>query len=167
MIDENVLTDLEAKFCLLYVNGSHSGNAKRCYQDVFNEFDDAVAKAEARRLLARDVVKKRIKELSNVELYSAESLRPHITETLVSIMDECAKETYEDKNGIVQQPAAMRAVAVHAAKTLNDMYGIKEDIAHNINLNGGDGENGSGVIVNIVVPEKRNKSEEEGFLNEG
>lgn len=164
MIDENILTDQEAKFCLLYVNGSHSGNAKRCYQDVFNEFDDAIAKAEARKLLSREVVKKRIKELSNVELYSAESLRPHITETLVSIMDECAKDTYEDKNGLMQQPAAMRAVAVHAAKTLNDMYGIKEDIAHNINLNG-DGEGGSGVVVNIVVPEKRN-NREGGLLDE-
>lgn len=164
MINENILTDQEAKFCLLYVNGSHSGNAKRCYQDVFNEFDDATAKAEARKLLSREVVKKRIKELSNVELYTAESLRPHITETLVSIMDECAKDTYEDKNGLVQQPAAMRAVAVHAAKTLNDMYGIKEDIAHNINLNS-EGDVGSGVVVNIVVPKKRETNEED-LLNE-
>lgn len=164
MISENILTDQEAKFCLLYVNGSHSGNAKRCYQDVFNEFDDAIAKAEARKLLSREVVKKRIKELSNVELYTAESLRPHITETLVSIMDECAKDTYEDKNGLVQQPAAMRAVAVHAAKTLNDMYGIKEDIAHNINLNS-EGDVGSGVVVNIVVPKKRETNEED-LLNE-
>lgn len=164
MINENILTDQEAKFCLLYVNGSHSGNAKRCYQDVFNEFDDATAKAEARKLLSREVVKKRIKELSNVELYTAESLRPHITETLVSIMDECAKDTYEDKNGLAQQPAAMRAVAVHAAKTLNDMYGIKEDIANNINLNS-NGDVGSGVVVNIVVPKKRETNEED-LLNE-
>lgn len=164
MINENILTDQEAKFCLLYVNGSHSGNAKRCYQDVFNEFDDAIAKAEARKLLSREVVKKRIKELSNVELYTAESLRPHITETLVSIMDECAKDTYEDKNGLAQQPAAMRVVAVHAAKTLNDMYGIKEDIAHNINLNS-NGDVGSGVVVNIIVPKKRETNEED-LLNE-
>lgn len=159
------MTDDEAKFCLLYVNGSHSGNAMKCYQDAFNEYDETTAKTKARELLARDVVKERIKQLRAIELYSAESLRPHITETLVKIMDECASSEYTDKDGNPVQPAAMRAVSVHSAKVLNDMYGIKEDIAHNINLNS-DGVSGN-VVFNVIAPEKRDNSKEEEALNEG
>lgn len=166
MIDEKILTDEEAKFCLLYINGTYNGNAKRCYQEVFNELDETTAKANARMLLAKDVVKERIKKLRSVELYSAESLRPHITETLVKIMDECASSEYTDKDGNPIQPAAMRAVSVHSAKVLNDMYGIKEDIAHNINLNSENGVAGN-VIFNVIAPEKRDKSKEEEALNEG
>lgn len=165
MIDEKILTDDEAKFCLLYVNGNNSGNARRCYQDVFNELDETTANANARILLGKDAVKKRIKKLRSVELYSAESLRPHITETLVKIMDECASSEYTDKDGNPIQPAAMRAVSVHSAKVLNDMYGIKEDIAHNINLSSEGGVAGN-VIFNVIAPDKRDKRKEEDMLNE-
>lgn len=157
---DNFLTDEEAKFCLLFVNGTDAGNARKCYMDVFNENDEAVAQYNARKILAKEVVKERIKELRNVELYTAESLRPRITETLLGIMGECANSEYTDKNGNLIQPAAMRAVSVHAAKTLNEMYGIKEDIAHKVAVEVG-GESGGGVTFNVVMPQPRDQKEED------
>jgi len=48
-------------------------------------------------------------------------------------------------------------VAVNAGKVLNDMYGIKEDIAHKIQLEGADG---SGITFNVIVPEKKKNEDE-------
>lgn len=160
---DNILTDKEAQFCLLYVNGENSGNARRCYQEVFNEADKAKAMFEAKKLLTKESVKERLKELSNVEIYSASTLKQHITDTLVGVMDECSSSQYTDKDGNPLQPAPMRAVAVHAAKTLNDMYGIKEDIAHSVDVKIG-GENGNGVTFIVNTPQPRDKSEEEKIM---
>ena len=160
---DNILSDKEAKFCLLYVNGKNSGDARKCYQDVFCESDETRAMYEAKKLIAKDCVKERLKELNNVEVFSASTLKHRITETLIGIMDECSKSEYTDKDGNLVQPAAMRAVSVHAAKTLNDMYGIKEDIAHSVNVNVG-GENGNGVTFIVNAPQPRDKSEEEKIV---
>lgn len=160
---DNILTDKEAKFCLLFVNGRNSGDARKCYQDVFCESDDAKALYEAKKLLSKECVKERLKELDSVETFSAATLKHRITETLVGIMDECSKSEYTDKDGNPVQPAAMRAVSVHAAKTLNDMYGIKEDIAHSVNVKVGD-ENGNGVTFIVNAPQPRDKSEEEKIV---
>ena len=64
-MDENRLTDDEAKFCLLFVNGSDkvAGNARKCYQAIYPEVDDAVAQMKAREILAKESAKERIKEL--------------------------------------------------------------------------------------------------------
>lgn len=163
-MDEYKLTDEEARFCLLFVNGSDkiAGNARRCYQAIYPETDDAEAQMKAREILAKEVAKERIKELRNVELYSADSLRPMLTEKLMKIADECSESVYVNKAGNEIQPAGMRSVAVSAIKTLADMYGIKEDVAHHISI-GGD-ENGGDVVFNVIVPEKRDKKEEEGIV---
>ena len=47
-------------------------------------------------------------------------------------------------------PAALRSVAVNAISKLTDMYGIKEDIAHKVMLEGADGD---GITFNLIVPE--------------
>lgn len=162
---ENTLTDEQAKFCLLYVNANppYLGDAKACYKLVYGDSgDDFEAGYEARKLLGMDAVKKRIEELRRVELYNSASLRPHITETLIGIMDECATAQYEDKDGNPLSPASLRAVSVQSAKTLADMYGIKEDVAHKISIDGGDG--GSGVTFNVIMPEKRDTKEEEELI---
>ena len=138
-MDENRLTDDEAKFCLLFVNGSDkvAGNARKCYQAIYPEVDDAVAQMKAREILAKESAKERIKELRSVELYSADSLRPALTEKLMKIADECSDSLYiSTKTGLPANPAAMRSVAVSAIKTLSDMYGIKEDVAHHISIGG-------------------------------
>ena len=123
-MDENRLTDDEAKFCLLFVNGSDkvAGNARKCYQAIYPEVDDAVAQMKAREILAKESAKERIKELRRVELYSADSLRPALTEKLMKIADECSDSLYiSTKTGLPANPAAMRSVAVSAIKTLSDM----------------------------------------------
>ena len=164
-MDENRLTDDEAKFCLLFVNGSDkvAGNARKCYQAIYPEVDDAVAQLKAREILAKESTKETIKELRSVELYSADSLRPALTEKLMKIADECSDSLYiSTKTGLPANPAAMRSVAVSAIKTLSDMYGIKEDVAHHISIGGDD--NGGDVIFNVIMPEKRDKKDEEGIV---
>ena len=153
-MDENRLTDDEAKFCLLFVNGSDkvAGNARKCYQAIYPEVDDAVAQMKAREILAKESAKERIKEL-----------RPALTEKLMKIADECSDSLYiNTKTGLPANPAAMRSVAVSAIKTLSDMYGIKEDVAHHISIGGDD--NGGDVIFNVIMPEKRDKKDEEGIV---
>lgn len=162
-MDEYNITDQEARFCLLYVNGSDkiAGNARKCYQAVFPEVaDDAEALTNARKILAKQGVKERIKELRNVEIYSADSLRPMLTEKLLNIADECSSESYVNpKTGELMQPAAMRSVAVSAIKTIADIYGIKEDVAHHISIGGEN--NGGNVVFNVIMPEERDKKEED------
>ena len=161
-MDEYKITDEEAKFCLLFVNGSDkiAGNARKCYHAVYPEVDDAEALTKAREILAKEGVKKRIKELRSVETFSAESLRPVLTEKLLRIIDECSTENYVNpKTGTLQQPAGMRSVAVSGIKTLADIYGIKEDVAHHISIGGDD--NGGDVVFNVIVPEKPEKKGEE------
>ena len=72
-------------------------------------------------------------------------------------MDECAIIKVKDRYGKDIPAASMRAVSVNAAKELNSMYGIKEDIAHKISI---DGTEGSGITFNINVPTP-NKEEED------
>ena len=55
-----------------------------------------------------------------------------------------------DRWGNTQSPAALRSVAVNAISKLTDMYGIKEDIAHKVMLEGADGD---GITFNLIVPE--------------
>ena len=78
----------------------------------------------------------------------------------MKIADECSDSVYvSSKTGLPVSPAAMRSVAVSAIKTLSDMYGIKEDVAHHISIGGDD--NGGDVVFNVIVPEKREKKGEE------
>lgn len=149
----DILTDLEAKFCLLYVDAPAPlcGDARECYKRVFNETDGAKAMSEAKKLLKKDAVQQRIKELDDYNVYNAASLRPKITETLVKIMDEMSDCQYCDKDENPLSPAAARSVAVSAAKELNSMYGVKEDIVHKVQL---EGKDGAGITFNLVVPDK-------------
>ena len=53
MSNTPILTDDEAKFCLLFVNASAPlcGNVRECYKKVFNETDDAKALSEGKKLM--------------------------------------------------------------------------------------------------------------------
>ena len=158
------LTDEQAKFCLLYVNSPapYMGDAVACYELVWGKgktpFEHAENKRKANELLRDPEVKDRIDELETVNMYNAASLRPRITETLLNIMGEMSVSKYYDKEGTPLSPAAARSVAVNAAKTLNDMYGIKEDILHKVQL---EGKEGSGITFNVVMPDKRKNLEDE------
>lgn len=89
---------------------------------------------------------------------NASTLRPRLTQTLLKIADECSEANFEDKFGVPLSPAALRSVAVNAIKTLTDMYGIKEDIAHKVML---EGAGGDGITFNLIAPQPAPKPDDE------
>lgn len=160
------LTDLEQKFCLIYTNGPapYNGNEVRCYNLIFNDSaesphdrDEIEVSLKAHEFMAREDVSAFIDKLNALSIVNATTLRPRLTQTLLKIMDECSTAQYEDKWGTKLSPAALRAVAVNAADKLTQMYGIKEDIAHKISLEGTDGE---GITFNLIAPQP-SKAEDE------
>ena len=162
---QNILTDDEANFCLLYVDAPAplAGNATECYIKVFGVDGDGDALSrskaayQAKKLLEKEFVKKRIEELERVNLYDSATLKQRITTTMLKIMDECADSEYSDRYKTKLSPAALRSVAVSAAKMVADINGIKEDTVQKILLGS---EDGNGITFNLVVPEKKNHSEE-------
>lgn len=160
-----VLTDDEANFCLLYVNAPAplAGNAVECYVKVFGCENDVMGKAhasfEARKLLAKDAVKKRIEELETVNLYDTLTLKQRITTTMLKIMDECSDETkvYKNRFREILSPAPFRSVAISAAKLLAEVNGVKEESVQKIQI-GSDGNDG--ITFNLIVPNKTEKEEQ-------
>lgn len=172
-MDKRKLTDLEEKFCLVYACGPspYNGNAKKTYALVFkgstgmlynpdkadqearDEVDAALA---VRELMLRDDIKDRIDQIQSENLVNATTLRPRLTETLLKIADECSTLQCVDKFGTLLSPAALRSVAVNAISKLTDMYGIKEDIAHKVMLEGADGD---GITFNLIMPEQNKENE--------
>lgn len=164
---KTTLNETEQKFCLLYACGPapYNGNDVRCYQLVFNDSTESpVGKQEieialkAHEFMERDDVKAYLDKLNALSIVNAATLRPRLTQTLLKIMDECSVAQFEDKWGTALSPAALRAVAVNAADKLTQMYGIKEDIAHKISLEGADGE---GITFNLIAPQPAPKPEDE------
>jgi hypothetical protein len=158
------LTEQEEKFCLMFVNGlaHYCGNAGKCYHAVFEKpngkrKEDENSSFLGMKLAHKENVKERIDELNEFNAMTAGAIRPRVTSTLLKIMDECSTDVYEDQAGNPLSPAALRSVAVNAGKVLNDMYGIKEDIAHKIQIEGADG---SGITFNVIVPEKKKNEDE-------
>lgn len=165
---DKVLNDNEEKFCLIYASGPapYRGNAQKCYGLVFKgksgkygdyEPESVEIALAARELMMRDDIKIRIDELSSLEIVNASTLRPRLTEALLKIVDECSTLVCVDKFDRKVSPAALRAVAVNAVSKLTEMYGIKEDIAHKIAIEGGDG---GGITFNVIVPEKKAPGED-------
>ena len=160
------LNDKEKKYCLIYTNGPapYNGNAIRCWNLVFNEDtrapfgqDEIEISLRANEFMEREDVKKYIESLNAASVINSETLRPRITQTLLKVMDECSTAVYEDRWGVKISPAALRSVAVNAASKLTDMYGIKEDIAHKISIDGGDG---NGITFNLITPQPTKKEDE-------
>lgn len=165
-MEKTKLSDKEQKFCLIYTNGPapYNGNEVRCWQLVFNGSttlprgeEEVEIALDASKFMQRDDVKEYIDSINALSIVNASTLRPRITQTLLQIMDECSTAQYEDRWGVKIQPAAMRAVAVNAASKLTDMYGIKEDIAHKIQIEGSDGD---GITFNLIAPQPTKKDDE-------
>lgn len=158
--DNTILTDEEAKFCLLYVNAPapYAGNATECYIKVFGCENDTISLAkasyEAKLLLDKESVKQRIEELEKVNLYDTATLKHRITTTMLKIMDECSDETktYKNRFGEVLSVAPFRSVAVSAAKMVAEVNGVKEDTVQKIQIGN---ENGEGITFNLIVPNKK------------
>lgn len=166
-MDKSQLTELEQKFCLIYTSGPvpYIGNEVRCYQLVFNESTEEPGgnfaievSLQAHELMAREEIKNYIESLEALNVVNAATLRPRLTQTLLKIADECATATYKDKWGMELSPAALRSVSVNAISKLADIYGIKEDVAHKVMLEGSDGE---GITFNLIAPQPAPKPEDE------
>lgn len=173
-MENSKLTPIEEKFCLVYACGPspYNGNARRTYDLVFNgktgllynpseaerdSIHEVDASLEVRKLMLRAEIKDRIDQLQSENLINATTLRPRLTETLLKIADECSTLTCEDKFGVPLSPAALRSVAVNAISKLTDMYGIKEDIAHKVML---EGAGNDGITFNLIMPESNKENEE-------
>lgn len=166
------LTDLEEKFCLVYASGPspYQGNAKKTYDLVYNgargtmvdpdvyeqEKHEVEVALQAHQLMVRDDIRDRIEQIQSETIVNASTLRPRLTETLLKIADECSTMEVTDRWGRTASPAALRSVAVNAINKLTDMYGIKEDIAHKVMLEGADGD---GVIFNLIMPNSNKDNE--------
>lgn len=162
------LNELEEKFCLVYAAGPspYNGNAKKTFDLVFNgataKYLNTDDKAEvetaisAQKLMRREDIKARIDEIQSSNIVNAATLRPRLTETLLKIADECSVMKVQDRWGTELSPAALRSVAVNAISKLTDMYGIKEDIAHKVMVEGADGD---GITFNLVVPQPNKENE--------
>lgn len=166
MEHNNKLTEKEEKFCLIYAQGPapYNGNKVRCWQLVFNNStrtptgkEEVDISLQAQELLERGDIKAYIEKINAANIINASTLRPRLTQSLLKIADECSTLRLQDRWGVEVSPAALRAVAVNAISKLTDMYGIKEDIAHKISLEGTDGE---GITFNLIAPQPT-KSEDE------
>lgn len=179
-MDNKKLTSLEEKFCMIYVCGPspYNGNAHKTFELVFrnqispirltgitpgqeeldtsNVITDVENSLSAHELMRREDIKERIKEIKEETLVNASTLAPRLTATLMKIIDECSTVQVEDRWGTVTSPAALRSVAVNAISKLMEMYGIKEDIAHKLVLEGADGD---GITFNLIVPESNKEND--------
>ena len=167
-MNENSITPNEKKFCEYYVKGSapYAGDAALCYLKIFhpekqkildkhNEDDMNEAAISSMELMSRPEIQEYIDALIASSYQKNEAIKMFVTESLKAIIREASVAQYRDRNGTLLSPAPLRSVAVNAAKTLADLYPIKA--AQQINLNGGDGNNG--VTFNIIVPKQPSDTE--------
>lgn len=173
MDTNNKLSVQDKKFCLVYVSGPapYNGNALKTYDLVFNGVvgkcaEDSDSDSEkvrrvdtslkVREFMLRPEVAAYIEKLQSETVVNAATLRPRLTETLLQIADECSSLVCEDRFGTKLSPAPLRSVAVNAISKLTDMYGIKEDIAHKVMLEGAEGD---GITFNVIMPERNRDNE--------
>ncbi len=154
------LTEQEKLFCDLYANGEapFGGNAARCYQEVFND-KTRMAKSRAMRLLAAPNVREYLQSLDELPYEEAKYMKAFLRENLTSIITECASAEYRDRKGTLLSPAALRSVAVNAAKALMELYPVKEAQVNKINIDGGNGE--GGITFNVIVPQQSEPDKKE------
>ena len=149
-MEANTLTDQEILFCELYVTGDipFTGNAVKCYQEVFNDYSNK-ARYQALKLLNRDDIKKHIEELGKLSEEDSKSIKNFLTANLKHIIEECSSANFVDRRGVPLSPAAMRSVAVSASKTLMEMYPVKEAQTTKVSI---DNKGESGVTFNVIIP---------------
>lgn len=148
------LTEDEATFCELYVNGSieYVGNAAKCYSAVFQVQDPRRTRQLGRMLLIEPRIAKYVSELEKLAVEESKGMKRYLTENLISIIGETSTAQYYDRNGTSLSPAPLRSVAVGAMKLLADMYPVKEAQISKLNIEGGDG---ASITFNVIVPDAK------------
>lgn len=157
--EETQLTELEEKFCDLYVNGGvgFAGHLGKCYTEVFGEGASKRPGVSANYLIQKPHIYAHIKTLLSSERFEMETMavKLQVTETLKAVMDETATTDYTDRFGVPLSPAPLRAVSVNAAKALMDIFPIKHKEENRLRIEGADGN----VIFNVIVPTNPPKDE--------
>lgn len=150
---ETTLTNEEQLFCELFINGAapYTGNALKCYQEVFHS-SDIKDSLKAKKLLARPDVKEYMDELDGFNAQEAAHMKKFLAANLKHIIEETSVAVYKDRRGTKLSPAPLRSVAVSATKALMDLYPVKAVHESKLSIEGG-GENG--VIFNVIVPEQK------------
>jgi len=144
------------EFCQLYVNGGpgYSGKAGKCYNKAMGTQLKSKASEYGSRLLKKQHIIDKIKELTEENEISIIGRKLMIEENLIKIMDECSKNVYTNKYGDKISPAALRSVSVAASKALIDMWGLNKPTEVKLT-----GENEKGIVFNIINPEQGTKEE--------
>lgn len=153
------LTDQDKEFCEKFVLGKapFKGDVVLCYASVFNDKTERVY-VTAYTYLHRDDIQEYVEQLRELEKVAPDDVKSKITQTLVKIMDETSTAIYTNRQGRAMSPAPLRAVGVQAAKALMDIHPIKVVHESKVELTG---ENGSGVVINVVAPQSTTPSEDE------
>lgn len=152
-MENTKLTKDEQLFCELFVNGvaPYTGNALKCYQEVFHSSDirDSV---RAKQMLAREDIQKFIDGLNGLNAIETAHMKGYIASHLKQIIEETSTAIYRDRRGTKLSPAPLRSVAVSATKALMELYPVKEAQVSKLNIEGG-GENG--ITFNVIVPNQQ------------
>lgn len=154
------LSQQERDFCELLVFGCdpYTGNARRCYEEIFLSSSSTSLK-EARELMAREDVSEYLTKLRAIANYENVDLKNRLTEKLLHIIDETSTAHYTDRRGTELSPAPLRSVAVQAAKALMELHPIKVAQESKLELSGGEGN--GGITFNVIVPQEKNNPEEQ------
>lgn len=165
------LNEAEQDFCILLVEGGgqFAGNPNKCYLETIGkeekvDLNDPFLGHYVRETLRREDIQGYIKELRGAidEEVENENLRSYLRAKLLKIIEECSDASYTDRRGTKLSPAPLRSVANHSIKTLIDLTpGLKKE------KDGEDGtEEENGLTLNIVVPDKPEKTREQLALEE-
>ena len=152
-MDNKQLTEQEQLFCELFVNGTapYAGNAAKCYSEIFKD-NGLNFNHRAKQFLRQPHIQAYISELESESEQESKGMKRYLTQNLMKILDETSSAQYYDRRGTALSVAPLRSVAVSAAKTLMDMYGIREAQVSQVNIEG-NGE--AGITFNVIVPDSK------------
>lgn len=149
----DLLSEEEENFCQLFCNGSvdYAGNQMACYQAIYPEKNEDKAAIISNKMLADPSISSRIKEIMSSKIADSDYIKTRVTQSLLSVMDETRTASFKNKWGIKLNPSSLRAVSVQAARTLADIYGMRQNASDkHINIEGQ-----SNVTFNVLVPNQK------------
>lgn len=160
------LTEQEQRFCELFASGKapYAGNLVESYEEAF-KCDDPKSGIKAHLLLSKPEVQRYLSEVNALCGDDAAYMKVFLNATLMHIADEMAHiKNLVDRKGNPVSPAPCRAVAVHAAKMLMDLNGLKSG-GHEAELKIKN-ESGGNITFNVIVPNGAKHKEEIGQQQE-
>lgn len=154
----DTLSKQEKEFCELYIFGCdpYTGNARKCYADIFKD-DSHTSLKKAKELMAREDVQAYIEHLRKAANFETADMKARLREKLLHIIDETSSAQFYDRRGTALSVAPLRSVAVQATKALMELYPVKVAQESKIELKG---EGDAGIVFNVIVPKEGQTSNE-------